>query len=339
MNAALFCGDDLWLPAWQEGRGEHTLKYRMTVQDPELILYSSWFCPFAQRAWIAAEEKCVNYRWEEINPYQVDPRQPGGYTKKQLPLAEKKMLYPQFVQASPKGLVPAVQCGDELLAESQPIIEYIDLKFQSSAPRLCSDDPYERARTRIWADYANDKIQRPYYRMLVEQSEEARQLAYADLIEGCKTFSRAMAPATQGPFFMGDRFSYTDVSFAPFFQRILVVGSHYRQISLPQDDADITRLMHWWDACKNRKSIANTLVSSERLISSYSNYAENKATSDFAQGLMSSLSASTRASSSLAATAAAKNVAASPSVILSLTAFTGFLAGLAIGMIARRPSS
>lgn len=25
-------------------------------------LYSAWFCPFAQRAWIAAEEKGIKYK-------------------------------------------------------------------------------------------------------------------------------------------------------------------------------------------------------------------------------------------------------------------------------------
>ena len=39
---------------------------------------------------------------------QVDPSQPGGYTKKSLPLQEKAKLYPKFVECSPRGLVPGV---------------------------------------------------------------------------------------------------------------------------------------------------------------------------------------------------------------------------------------
>lgn len=325
-RSALFAGDPLWVPTWVEGRGEATLKERMArpVDGAALTLYSSWFCPFAQRAWIACEEKGVDYRWVEINPYVVDPSEPGGYTKKQLPLDEKRAMYPSFVVASPKGLVPAVECGGDLLAESQPIIEYIDGKFSSADP-LCPADPYERAKCRIWADYADSKIQRPYYRMLVEQSPEARRVAYEDLLAGCRDFARAMAPASDGPFFCGKRLSYTDVSFAPFFQRIVSVGKVYRGIELPRDDPDIQRLLLWWDAVKARDSVARTIVSTDRLVASYANYADNKATSDFAQNLMSSLSSTTRASSALA------GVTKQQFSLLLPVALAAFAAGVAVG--------
>ena len=40
---------------------------------------------------------------------QVDPAQPGGYTKQAMPLEEKRKAMPAFVAASPRGLVPAIQ--------------------------------------------------------------------------------------------------------------------------------------------------------------------------------------------------------------------------------------
>lgn len=327
MKAAQFEGDALWQMSWRHGDGEETLRFRTKRprHEAELTLYSSWFCPFAQRAWIACEEKCVDYHWVEVNPYAVDPKEPGGYTKKQLPIEIKQAMYPQFVAASPKGLVPAIDCCGEKLCESQPIIEYIDGKFKERGAQLCPDDPFERALCRVWADYADQRIQRPYYRMLVEQSAQARQAAYADMVAGCKDFARAMAPLERGPFFRGAHFSYTDVSFAPFFWRILLVGKHYRDIELPDDDPDIRRLMEWWRAVKARGSVAKTLVCEERLIASYSNYAENKATSDYAKSLMSSLSATTRNSSALAKISPRDRTRMLPFVLIA------FLAGIAVG--------
>ena len=134
-TAALFEGDELWHSSWKEGQGEVTLKKRMNNGTAQLVLYSSWFCPFAQRAWIAAEEAGVDYQWVEINPYEVNPDRPGGYTKQALPLEKKAERNPEFVQASPRGLVPAIRhnndnSSDEIvLWESMPVAEYIDATF------------------------------------------------------------------------------------------------------------------------------------------------------------------------------------------------------------------
>jgi len=44
----------------------HGFRKRMSTLNPELTFYSSWFCPFAQRTWIALEESGVKYKWKEV---------------------------------------------------------------------------------------------------------------------------------------------------------------------------------------------------------------------------------------------------------------------------------
>jgi glutathione S-transferase len=39
--------------------------------EAEVDFFCSWFCPFAQRAWIALEEKGVRYTYREVNPYEA----------------------------------------------------------------------------------------------------------------------------------------------------------------------------------------------------------------------------------------------------------------------------
>jgi glutathione S-transferase len=101
----------------------------------KFTLYCSWFCPFAQRAWIAAEHSGVPYRIEEINSYYVDESQPGGFTKKAMKPEKKKQQNPAFVEATPRDLVPAIQVSsqndknDLLLRDSLPVAEYIDAVF------------------------------------------------------------------------------------------------------------------------------------------------------------------------------------------------------------------
>jgi Glutathione S-transferase, N-terminal domain len=60
---------------------------------------------------------------------QVDPQEPGGYTKQPLSLEEKMSRYPEFVAASPRGLVPAVTHFGQHVWESIHVCEYIDAVF------------------------------------------------------------------------------------------------------------------------------------------------------------------------------------------------------------------
>ena len=81
--------------------GDATIAAHSTSSSHETLLYSSWFCPYAQRAWIALEEKDVAYKWIEINPYEECPE--GGYTKTALSIEKKRQKYPAFVKCCPKG--------------------------------------------------------------------------------------------------------------------------------------------------------------------------------------------------------------------------------------------
>ena len=102
--AAQFPGDALWDPSWKTSFGEATIRaHQQPPQEPHArTFYCSWFCPFAQRAWIALEECKLPYHYVEVNPYHVDPSQPGGYSKQALTLAAKRQSMPDFIQVTSK---------------------------------------------------------------------------------------------------------------------------------------------------------------------------------------------------------------------------------------------
>jgi glutathione S-transferase len=296
--AAVFEGDDLWDSQWKEASGEKTLRTRYTAgddgdDDVQFVLYSSWCCPFAQRAWIAAEASGVNYRIQEINPYYVDPQKPGGYTKLAMKLEEKKEMHPDFVEASPRGLVPAIRVPrsstyishhtskqDLVLWESLPVAEYIDAVF-GGGRLLARNDPYQRARQQIWCDHCTDRVQKKFYQALVAQDNNVQEQFVQEFYNECRSLARAMSE--EGPFFDGKNLSLVDVALAPFWQRILTVGPHYFGLVLPMDEVEFQRLDIWWQACQGHPAVAATIVCEARLVSTYSDYSTNTATSDAAR--------------------------------------------------------
>ena len=74
----------------------------LRVTMSQLQFFSSWFCPYAQRAWIALEELGVAYEWVEIQPYRLRPD--GSASKNPKTIEQKRLEFPGFVESSPKGL-------------------------------------------------------------------------------------------------------------------------------------------------------------------------------------------------------------------------------------------
>eukprot|EP01130_Rhizamoeba_saxonica_P004355 TRINITY_DN1783_c0_g1_i1.p1 TRINITY_DN1783_c0_g1~~TRINITY_DN1783_c0_g1_i1.p1 ORF type:complete len:286 (-),score=56.84 TRINITY_DN1783_c0_g1_i1:49-906(-) len=274
-----------WPESWVECAGERTIQ-RRSESSSDVLFYGSWFCPFVQRVWIALEEKLIDYRWVEINPYEIDPTQPGGYTKKALSIDEKREHYPRFIETSPTGLVPGLDNKGESIWDSLIIMEYLDETYPEHP--LLPNTPLQRAHQRYWSNFVTEKIQKPYYRALMSQSEDEQAENLEHFFATCREFAKQFAPVEDGPFFLGQEFSMVDVALAPFWQRFLWIGGFYRGLQFPQDE-DFDRLNVWWDAVSNRPSVSATFVCEERLISSYKSYADNTGTSNYAKMIQEQL--------------------------------------------------
>jgi len=271
--------------------GEATIEARSHRGAQSTILYCSWFCPYAQRAWIALEEKGVEYQYVEINPYEMGER-PGTYTKIALSIEEKRRKYPDFVATSPRGLVPGIRRTQESAQysvwESAVCMEYIDEAYEGSP--LMPSDPAQRAHVRAWCLHANERVIPHFYKMLLSPAGSGgREKAYEDFLAGLRTWQAAMQP--DGPFFMGSVFTLADVNLAPWWQRMLSVLKHYRNMEVPQHG--FKRLHRWFAAVRARPAFARTVVDQQRLIANYSGYADNTATSEVAKKFAARASSTT----------------------------------------------
>ena len=86
------------------------------MTTPELL--SAWFCPYAQRAWIAIEHKQVPYHLREVMSIAPDNI---SYIKK-----------PQLLEFSPNGMVPCFVEEGRSVHDSLVVLEFFEDRFPDS---------------------------------------------------------------------------------------------------------------------------------------------------------------------------------------------------------------
>ena len=231
------------------------------------ILYNAWFCPFAQRAWIALLEKGVQFEYVEQDPYNKTP---------------------EWLAINPRGLVPVIVHNGKSVYESAVCIEYVDEVWKTDRC-LLPGDAYDRAFARIWSNFIGSKIEPPFYRMLLKRDQAERDEAKEAISSGIKTLF-AELDEKSGPFFGGHTLNKTDIMLFPFAHRIQVVASHYRGFTLPKEGAEMERYSRWYAACKERESIKKTIPENGRLIEEYQRYADGSTNSQVAKAIKKGIS-------------------------------------------------
>ncbi|MBI3766960.1 MAG: glutathione S-transferase family protein [Deltaproteobacteria bacterium] len=98
-----------------------------------LKLHGALLSPFVRKVRVVLAEKQVPYELVPANPFEKPPA---------------------FLTLSPLGRIPALEDeGGRSLADSSVIAEYVEERFPE--PPLFPRDPYERARTRWFDEYAD----------------------------------------------------------------------------------------------------------------------------------------------------------------------------------------
>ncbi|KPI44254.1 Glutathione S-transferase omega-1 [Cyphellophora attinorum] len=253
------------------GLASHVVKAHENAQA-EHVLYSGWFCPFVQRAWIVLEEKKIPYRYKEINPYHKEP---------------------SFLALNPRGLVPTLGCptpsGEEPLIESNIICDYLDDTFPDKAP-LYPSDAYTKAKLRVSIDFVTSRIIPAYHRFLQHTPDKAYSLedARKEFLGHLLTWIKDADPT--GPYFAGKEFGMGDVVMAPWALRLWVFD-HFKEggLGMPEEgkggeDEELWgRWRVWADAVSKRESVKGTMSEREHYLPLYQRYADDTAQSEMAK--------------------------------------------------------
>lgn len=263
-------------------------------------MYSSWFCPYAQRTWAHLEELTevgLQYQYVPIDPYASRPD--GLDSKQALSIEQKAAKYPEFVRASPRGLVPAIDHGGVLVNDSTVCCEYLSEAVDRNPGFLKTDAMNEngkrqhtfvqatmmppsaadRAKARLFWEHCSTQVIPWFYRALMYGSAEEQKSALQSMLKGIRAANDMMLKQSPSGFFFGeDQYTLADIALAPWWQRMQSVMKHYRGFEVPSTQ-EYARLHDWWSAVSNRPSWRRTMVDTNRLIANYREYADGSATS------------------------------------------------------------
>lgn len=222
----------------------------------KLKLYSAWYCPFAQRAWMALEHEKIEYDYVEIDPY------------------EKTQEWMKISRGT--GQVPVIvdEKNDISVPDSVRVLEYIDAQFFNSIS-LYAQSRVKVADAKYWIDYQGRAIIPYLYRLLqAEQDSDVAGEIEAQLEQGLEGFAAHMDE--NGPYFFGRAPGAVDIAFAPFALRIEILLSHYKNYVLPKDSERWRRYHKWWDAMRSFEPLIKTSIGlpdyTDRLIEFYLPY-------------------------------------------------------------------
>jgi glutathione S-transferase len=160
------------------------------MRADKITLVSFDLCPYVQRAAIVLAEKDVPFERVDID-------------------LENKPDW--FLKISPRGKVPLLKVGEEVLFESAAIVEYLD---EAEEPRLHPGDPLAKARHRAWMEFGSAILADIW-----TLETTAERTAFDGAVAALKDkFAKVEAELGEGRYFAGDVFSIVDAVFAPAFR-------------------------------------------------------------------------------------------------------------------------
>jgi len=203
----------------------------------KLLLIHADFCPFANRAWIAALEK------------EPDPDSPTLFSELHSCywMGEKDPGTAVLYELGLKTLPAAVYDG-KILSESALVADMIDDVL--AGPPLKPADPLMRFNMNRFREQHAGLVD-AFYSLLRAQSEQKRTEHRNTLLAQLATLDANLAKF-DGPFLCGEQFTLADIEVVGFVERVIDVLSHYQSFEIPPE---MGALLAWWQAVRARPSV------------------------------------------------------------------------------------
>jgi glutathione S-transferase len=225
-----------------------------TPAQPDLVFFNTFFCPYAQMAWIALNEKGMADKTEFVEGLTI---RGGDYE-----------VHPRLRALHRSGVPTLYHPATETVVDgSTHCVEFIDKHFGKPHQLLPKDEDL-LARAKRCETLLHSTFTFPFYSMLLRQEPEEQEKAKQKITKAIEQ----LVCDYQGPFFLGDQFTVADIAVAPYFDRMVVL-EHYRDYRVP-NDGDTAKWHEWSKNVLSRPSVAATRQDRERIIEAYKRYAK-----------------------------------------------------------------
>ncbi|KAJ3361191.1 Glutathione S-transferase U1 [Allomyces arbusculus] len=221
-------------------------------------LFISRMCPYAQRTTLALADAGI------IDSIQ-DGKYGDGLELIHIDLRNKPQWY--LDEINPKGKVPALEItfpdtgASRILLESAPLAQFLADTFRPSAMT-----PLQRFDAAMVTDAMGSHFVPAFYGLLREKDPEKQPEAAAKLVEAIRTVAPTLH--LDGPFALGDAFSWAEVMSASFLMRLPVL-KHYRDFDMPTDEPAFERFQQWIDAVSAHPTVQATTASVDDIVEFY----------------------------------------------------------------------
>ncbi len=219
----------------------------MKKTEEKIKLYSAWYCPFAQRAWLSLLVNKRDFKYIEIDPYNK---------------TEEWMRISKGF-----GTAPVVIEDETTLVDSLDILKYFD------NPKTGTNYSPEIEET---LSFINKDLIPSFYRFLKATNDEDLKKTRAEFTIFLNKFSNEINE--KGQYYLGQNFSIVDLAFIPFAYRIDLLLRHYKEYIVAKEVKNFARYQQWYEAIIKAEFFKETKTGmdnyDEELINFYKVYSE-----------------------------------------------------------------
>ena len=169
--------------------------------DPGVTLYGHWICPYSVRVSFALAERAIAHRVVDVPPTAVRP--PGF------------VVPTEFVEDSPRGEIPMIRVGDTFLADSLPILEWLEERFGDRP--LLPAGPGDRALVRERMAWIDARVFAPMVGVYYGTDEERIAASAAELGQALDAMSGWLSA---GGWLAGDAPTLAEATVIPLYVRL-----------------------------------------------------------------------------------------------------------------------